>query len=55
MTGTIPTLTALLHDVEELPEPMVLLVCVGIQFYQAIGTAHYQLASNDTLKIVVAE
>ena len=51
-TITLPPLTALLTDVEELPEPMVLLVCAGIQFYQTIGDFNYPLTSRNAMKIV---
>jgi hypothetical protein len=53
MAGAETTLRALLYDVEELPVDSVLIICLGIQFYQQVtGGGYYELAADDALKIV---
>ncbi|HWZ21156.1 MAG TPA: hypothetical protein VNW06_00805 [Cytophagaceae bacterium] len=56
MVGAATLLQTILGDVEELPPTAVLVVCMGIEFYQSVtGGGYYSFASNDAMKIVLVK
>lgn len=52
---TIPSIEAVLPDIATLAGKLVLLVCVGIEFYQLAGTSYYRLSSGDAMKVAAAK